>query len=78
MKKYAKLWRNIFNKYSAAGFKVIPLHERGSFEGLNKANDSVTLAELTKMCKDHHLYPQLLQKDDLTQLYRLVNQKSNI
>jgi hypothetical protein len=65
MKKYSKLWRTIFSKYANIGFKVIPLHERGSFEGLTKSNESITLAEVTKLVKDHNLFPSLLCKDDL-------------
>ena len=67
MRKYAKLWRNIFSKYANAGYKVLPLNERGSFEGLNKASESITLAEIMKMCKDHNLLPSLLSKDDAPQ-----------
>lgn len=37
MKKSSKLWKNMFTKYANVGFKVIPLHERGSFEGLKQS-----------------------------------------
>lgn len=57
MKKYAKLWRNIFSKYANVGFKVVPLHERGSFEGLKQGQDVITLAEIIKLLKDHNSYP---------------------
>ena len=78
MRKYAKLWRNIFSKYANAGYKVLPLNDRGSFEGLNKASESITLAEIMKMCKDHNLFPSLLSKDDISQIFRFVNLKANM
>lgn len=73
MKKNQKLWRNLFSKYANIGYKIAPLNERGSFEGLNKQQEHITLAEITKMYKDHDTYPQVLSKDDLTNLVRLIN-----
>lgn len=78
MRKYAKLWRNIFSKYANAGYKILPLNERNSFEGLNKASENITLAEIMKMCKDHNLFPSLLSKDDISQIFRFVNLKANM
>lgn len=77
MKKTQKLWRNLFSKYANVGYKIVPLHERGSFEGLNKQQENITLAEITKLYKDHDAYPQVLTKEDLVNLMRLVNTKHN-
>ena len=75
MKKYSKMWRLIFNKYVNAGFKIKTLQERNSFEGLKQQQELISLAEVTKMMKDYNLYPQMISKDDLFSLMRLVNMK---
>ena len=77
MKRSQKLWRNLFSKYANIGYKIAPLNERGSFEGMNKQQEHITLAELTKMFKDHDAYPQVLSKEDLTNLVRIINQKDH-
>lgn len=35
----------------------------------------MSMAEMTKLLKDHETYPQLLNKDELQQLFRLINTK---
>jgi hypothetical protein len=78
MRKYAKLWRNIFSKYSNAGFRIAPLHERGSFEGLKQADEQITLPEVTKLLRDHNSYPTIVSRDDLAQLFRLIQIKHGV
>ena len=36
MKKHQRLWKSLFLKYANVGYKITPLHERGSFDNLNK------------------------------------------
>lgn len=57
MKKYARLWRLIFMKYANHGFKIKTLQERNSFEGLKQQQETISLAEVTKMMRDYNIYP---------------------
>ena len=58
------------------GFKVIPLHERGSFEGLKQSQETISITDITKMLKDHNAYPSLINKEDLATLFRIINVKT--
>jgi len=75
LKKYSRLWRLLFNKYANAGFKIKSLQERNSFEGLKQQQELISLAEVTKLMKEYNIYPQIVGKDDLFALMRLVNLK---
>lgn len=35
----------------------------------------INVAEVTKMLKDHSTFPSLINKQELTQLFRLINTK---
>ena len=37
----------------------------------------ISQAEITKMLKEHNTYPQLISKDEIASLIRLLNMKSN-
>jgi hypothetical protein len=63
-------------RYSNVGFKIAPLHERNSFEGLKQAQESISLTEVLKMLKDHLSYPAPINKDDLNVLFRVVQVKN--
>jgi hypothetical protein len=72
MKKYQKLWRNIFSKYQNVGFKATNFKST-SFESLQNSVQCLSLAEITKMLKDHDVVPQLMTKDEVTHMVRLIN-----
>ena len=71
MRKYQKLWRNIFAKYQNTGHKAQAL-QRLTFD---PKSQTLTYAEITKLLKDHGTYPQLINKEELSQMIRLINQK---
>ena len=73
MRKYQKLWRNIFAKYQNTGHKANALTN----PTFTKKSLSLNFAEITKLLKDHGTYPQLLNKEELSNMVRLVNQKKN-
>ena len=44
-------------------------------EGLKQQQELISLAEVTKLMKEYNIYPQIVGKDDLFALMRLVNLK---
>ena len=53
MKRYAKLWRNVFSKYQNQGFK---LNKVKDFDQLANA-PQISAAEITKLLKEHNCMP---------------------
>lgn len=72
MKKYAKLWKNLYYKYSNSGFNSKNV---SNFDQYNERSQTISLGEMTKLLRDHNTFPNLLRKDELQSLFRLVNQK---
>ena len=72
MKTYAKLWKNLYYKYSNSGFSSKNVK---TFDQLNERSQTISLGELTKLLKDHNTFPNLINKDELQTLFRLVNMK---
>ena len=72
MKKYAKLWRNLFHKYANSGFSSKQIT---NFDQLNEKLHTMNVAEMTKLLKDHGAFPSLLNKEELQTLFRLINTK---
>ncbi len=70
MKKYAKLWRNLFYKYANSGYSSKQIN---NFTQLEEKLSTLNTAEATKMLKDHNAFPNLINKDELHQLIRLIN-----
>ena len=70
MKKYAKLWRYLFSRYANSGHST--KHPR-NFNELKEKTDTINIAELAKMLKDHDVNKHMFSKEDLAQLVRLVN-----
>ncbi len=66
MKKTQKLWHNLFTKYANKGiYRVKTLQDYGVFDGNKRANETISLPEISKLLKDHKVFPKLLQKDDV-------------
>jgi len=62
MKKYLKLWRNLFYKYANSGFSSKQIY---NFQQLEEKLNMLNLAEATKMLKDHSALPNLVTKEEL-------------
>jgi len=75
MRKYARLWKNLFTRYQNVGFSHKNQSDMTSFDNIqNKHKEpSLTFAETTKVLKDHDVYPQLMNKQELTQMVRGCN-----
>jgi hypothetical protein len=54
MKKYQKLWRNLFSKYANT---IIAQSKGGNFDQIGEKTHQINYAEVTKMLKDHGLLP---------------------
>jgi hypothetical protein len=49
---------------------------RANFDEIKNKLSQISLAEITKMLRDHNTYPQLLTKDELASLIRLINMQT--
>lgn len=72
MRKFAKLFRNLFTKYANSGFSSKQLK---NFDDMGQKLHSINVAEITKMLKDHNSIPKFITKETLAQIVRLVNTK---
>lgn len=72
MKKYSKLWKNLYYKYSNSGFNPKNV---SNFDQYNEKSQTISLGEMTKLLKDHNTFPNLISKEELQTLFRLVNTK---
>lgn len=72
MKKYAKVWKNLYYKYSNSGFNPKNV---SNFDQYNEKSQTISLGEMTKLLKDHNTFPNLISKEELQTLFRLVNTK---
>lgn len=73
LKRYSKLFHYFFHKYSNTGHKNRRLSENGNFEGLQSFSETIGQAELIKLLKDHDSLPQLISKDEVCNLMRIIN-----
>lgn len=71
MKKYHKIWKYLHSRYMNQMYSS--KGRRGDFDDLQNKLVQINLPEVTKMLKDHGVYPQLINKDELAQLTRLIN-----
>eukprot|EP00826_Nyctotherus_ovalis_P025906 TRINITY_DN2011_c0_g4_i1.p1 TRINITY_DN2011_c0_g4~~TRINITY_DN2011_c0_g4_i1.p1 ORF type:complete len:446 (-),score=147.50 TRINITY_DN2011_c0_g4_i1:1017-2354(-) len=69
MRKYKKLLRYLFAKYSNTGYSNKPLE----FSSLKERAETISIGELTKMVKEHNVVS--LNKDEISAIMRLVNAK---
>ena len=71
MKKYSRLWKNLFLKYQNVGFKPRGLNQ--DFDKISSRPQQLSLSEVTKMLKDHGFFPTYVNKEELSTLIRLIN-----
>jgi hypothetical protein len=72
MKKYSKLWKNLFYKYANSCFSSKQIR---NFDQLGEKLNTINVAEITKLLKDHGTYPTLISKEEIQHLFRLINTK---
>jgi hypothetical protein len=57
LRKYTRLWKNLFSKYQNSGFSHLKKITAKSFESLQSQAPCISLAEMTRMLKDHDTLP---------------------
>jgi len=72
MKKYSKLWKFYFNKYANMCYSV--KHIR-NFEQLNDKLNTINMAEMLKLLKEHGFDKKYITKEELSVIIRQVNFK---
>lgn len=68
MKKYSKLWRNLFSKYANTGFTT---KITNNFDQINEKTHTINYPEMTKLLRDHNVLPGFITKEELGMLFRL-------
>lgn len=71
MKKFAKIWKFLFGRYSNQAYSG--KNKNADFDALEKKFNQINQAEINKMLRDHNTYPQLISKEEIAHLIRLVN-----
>jgi len=71
LKKYKKLLRYLFAKYSNTGYSNKPME----FNDLKERAETISIGELIRMLKEHGVENSLLNKEELNTIVRLVNAK---
>lgn len=56
MRKYQKLWRNIFAKYQNQGYKAKAV-QMNTYDQAQSQIPALNFAEIVKLVKDHGAYP---------------------
>lgn len=74
MKKYGKLWKNLYYKYSNSGFNSKNV---ANFDQYSEKSQTISLGEATRLLKDHNTFPGLIDKEELQSLFKLVNMSLN-
>lgn len=72
-KKYSKLFKYLFSKYANSGYSVQAFR---NFEDLNKKLQTITVAEIMKMLRDHHVTNRIIGKTKVTEIVRQVQPTS--
>ena len=57
MKKFQKLWRNLFQKYANTLGKNRGLADKGNFDSIKNFAEVLSVGEVTKLLKDHDTMP---------------------
>lgn len=73
MKKFNRLWKNLFSKYANTGFTT---KAATNFDQIGEKALTVNYPEVTKLLKDHGLLPVYITKEELGAFFRLINVKA--
>jgi len=74
MKKYAKIWKFMFQRYANQAYST---KGKKDFDDMGRKTEQINLAEVTKILKEHNTFPNLISKDEISSLIRLINIHSN-
>ena len=71
MKKYSKLFKFLFSKYANS----CAVNRKISFDALKNKHEQMSLTEFRKMLNEHQISTSMINRDELTMLFRLINLK---
>eukprot|EP00347_Sterkiella_histriomuscorum_P006073 403354173 len=71
MNKHSRLFKYLFNKYA----NTIRSNVEQNFDFKDQKSKQMNLAEIFKFTKDHNIINELLSKDEIQSLVRLINLK---
>ena len=69
VKRYSKLFKFLFTKYANSGYSVKGFR---NFEELNKKLQTITVAEIMKMLRDHYVTNRIISKTKVTEIVRQI------
>ena len=72
MKKFSRLWKNLFSKYANTGFTTKLL---SNFDQIGMKAQTINYPEATKLLKDHAMLPTYISKEEVQSLVKLINMK---
>ena len=72
MKKSKKLFRHLFTKYT----NKVHTKKMKNFDSLKSKYELITLGEFKKMLNDHKVGTNIISKEEVAALFRLINSKS--
>ena len=68
------MFKFLYTKYSATGFKIETIR---CFEDMKDRKETMNLAEMYKMLKDHGISSKIISKNDLTNIMWSLNRYLN-
>ena len=74
VKKYSKLFKYLFTKYANSGYSVKAF---SNFEELNKKLQTISVAEIMKMLRDHYVTNRIITKTKISEIVRQVHLNSS-
>lgn len=73
VRKYSKLFKFLFTKYANSGYSVKAFK---NFEELNKKLQTISVAEIMKMLRDHFVTNRIISKSKISEIARQVHENS--
>ena len=74
MKNFAKTWQYLFHSYQNSAYQSKA--KSNHFDELGQRMASILLPEVVVMLRDHDICPQLIKKDEVGTIVRLINLES--
>lgn len=71
LNKYNKLFKSLFNRY----VNTVRANTEQNFDFKDQKAKSMNMGEILKFAKEHNIYPELLSKEEIQSLVRLLNLK---
>lgn len=70
--QHKRIFRYLYSRYANSGFSS---KQKGSFDALKEKLNTISMAEIIKMLKDHNITYRMLTQSELASFIRLINFK---